>query len=192
MRKLNAQEEYQISRQWLLPVAILSTANIVLILADGAGRTFFFSLFLPQIAAYHYRYQLSGFGALSVLLATGIAPVVLCFLCWIGSRRSSRWLTVGLILTAADFAALIGYCAVEQRFGAFAVDIAFHLVLLLALARGVKKGRQYELRQAQDQELNDAEALAADALQEPEAPEAPTSDGSSELPEAAAQEKENG
>ncbi|MBR0385007.1 MAG: hypothetical protein IJI05_00500 [Erysipelotrichaceae bacterium] len=160
MFRIREGETYRNYPGFLLMIALFSLINVILI-AVRINSSFYGGAFIPMIAMFYAKYYLTG-----IFRTVAFAGLVCFFIlvlagCWWGARNNYRWLSRGMLIYLLDTVFMMYYIFVTGFKPLWLMDIAFHLILLAILWRGVYIGRAEE-KQAIPQ-AEPAEEVPADA-----------------------------
>lgn len=154
MVEKGTQEYYErqvaMGRSALLVVLCLTVANLLLLLSN----TNFYLLFSASVPYYltimARGYDLAAFGAVNqtyTWAAVGVSILILglFFVCWLLSRSTPQWLTVGLVLFVVDSIGLVLMC--RFIFGGFTdslLDLLMHGWVMYEIIIAVRAARRLQ------------------------------------------------
>ncbi len=104
------KDDYEKARAGLLVMLLLTIANLAIVLIVKSETVFVFTAAIPEIAlgvalGVYYSSQ-----KLYIILLAGLATLVvltLYFLCWLFSKKNSKWLTTALVVFIIDCVVLV-------------------------------------------------------------------------------------
>lgn len=134
-----ALQKYAAARSNLLVMVCFTLVNIVLLFLK-ADVMMLFSATVPYFAAMLGLVDESGLLLVPGILIAAIGLIV-CFLCWLLSKKNYGWMIAALVLFILDTAALIGLYIWTGDFSGI-LDLAIHIWVLYYLIVGVKYGKQ--------------------------------------------------
>ena len=145
------QNLYKTGRTVLIGVVILTVVNLGLLLFNS-DTYLLCSVSVPYFLTVLGQIMDEALASNSFTVTALVISVVVLALyvvCWALSKKRPGWLTAGLVLFCVDTVALVIFVfTLTDSPVSFFTDFAFHVLLIVELAMGVKANKKLKAMQA--------------------------------------------
>lgn len=152
MFRIREDERYQSYRGVLALIAVISLINVILIVLR-LDTSLYGGAFIPMIAMFYSRYYLYGIFRYVAIGGLVVFFILVLFVCWLASRLHYRWLMMGTGVYVLDTVFMLYYIYVTGFEKLWIMDIAFHVLLLGLLIRGIYVGKHEEQEELKKKEV---------------------------------------